>query len=219
MMCANPGVGTLLPAREDYPDGCRVCLRLSRVHLTATGRSSIACEPARKPRGRGSHETDHSPPRRRRRVRRVVVSAGRAGVRSGGFAGGHLETESRQIEVQPRVRRRRAPRPNIKAAGQGVKVVVGQAQADGTVRHWEFTANYDGKDSKVTGNNPDADTVARTRVDANTVQTVSKKSGKVTTTQTSEVSADGKTRTVTTKGVNARRPASEQRRGLRQAVA
>jgi len=92
---------------------------------------------------------------------------------------------------------------NITAAGQGTKVVVDQALANGTVRHWEFTANYDGKDSKVTGNNPDADTVARTRIDANTVQTVSKKNGKVTTTQMSTVSADGKTRTVTTKGVNA----------------
>jgi hypothetical protein len=45
--------------------------------------------------------------------------------------------------------------------------------------------------------------VARTRVNANTVQTVSKKGGKVMTTQTSAVSVDGKTRTVTTKGVNA----------------
>ena len=55
----------------------------------------------------------------------------------------------------------------------------------------------------MTGNNPDADTVARTRLDANTVQTVAKKGGKVTTSQTSAVSSDGKTRTVTTKGVNA----------------
>jgi hypothetical protein len=91
----------------------------------------------------------------------------------------------------------------IEAAGAGAKVIVDQVVADGTVRHWEFTANYDGKDSPVTGNNPDADTVARTRIDANTVQTTSKKSGKVTTTQTSTVSKDGKTRTVMTKGVNA----------------
>ena len=90
----------------------------------------------------------------------------------------------------------------IEAVGAGTKVSVDQALADGTARHWEFTANYDGKDSPVTGN-PDADTVARTRLDANTVQTVSKKGGKVTTTQTSAVSSDGKTRTVTTKGVNA----------------
>jgi hypothetical protein len=91
----------------------------------------------------------------------------------------------------------------IDAAGAGTKVIVDQEMPDGTKRHWEFTANYDGKDSPVTGNNPDIDMVARTRLDASTVQTVSKKAGKVTTTQTSAVSSDGKTRTVTTKGVNA----------------
>ncbi len=74
--------------------------------------------------------------------------------------------------------------------------------ADGTKRRYEFTANYDGKDNPVVGNNPDADMVARTRVNANTIQTISKKGGKVTTTQTSAVSSDGKTRTATTKGVN-----------------
>ena len=91
----------------------------------------------------------------------------------------------------------------IEAAGAGTKVIADQVAADGTTRHWEVTANYDGKDNPVTGNNPDADMVARTRVNANTVQAVNKKGGKVTTTQTSTVSADGKTRTVTTKGVNA----------------
>ncbi len=68
---------------------------------------------------------------------------------------------------------------------------------------WGFTGDYDGKDSPMTGNNPDADMVARTRVNPDTIQTISKKDGKVTTTQTSEVSKDGKTRTVTTKGMNA----------------
>lgn len=91
----------------------------------------------------------------------------------------------------------------IDAVGTGTKVIVDQALADGTMRHYEFTANYDGKDNPVTGNNPDMDTVARTRINATTVQTISKKGGKVMTTQTSAVSSDGKTRTVTTKGVNA----------------
>jgi hypothetical protein len=54
----------------------------------------------------------------------------------------------------------------------------------------------------VTGTHPDADTVARTRVNATTVKTAAKKGGKVTTTQTSTVSGDGKTRTVTTTGTN-----------------
>ena len=91
----------------------------------------------------------------------------------------------------------------IEADGTGTKVSVDQMQADGTSRQWGFTANYDGKDSPMTGVNPDADSVARTRVNANTIQTISKKDGKVTTTQTSQVSTDGKTRTVTTKGMNA----------------
>ena len=91
----------------------------------------------------------------------------------------------------------------IEAAGAGAKLIVDQTAADGAARHWEFTADYDGKDVPITGNNPDADTVARTRVNANTVETISKKAGKVVTTQQSTVSADGKTRTVTTKGVNA----------------
>lgn len=91
----------------------------------------------------------------------------------------------------------------IEAVGAGTKVVVDQVAGDGTVRHWEYTANYDGKDTTVTGNNPDADTIARTRINAHTVQTISKKDGKVTTTQSSVVSSDGKTRTVTTKGTAA----------------
>ena len=69
--------------------------------------------------------------------------------------------------------------------------------------HWEYTANYDGKDSRVTGNNPDADMIARTRVNATTVKSVNKKGGKLTTTNTSVVSSDGKTRTVTTTGMSA----------------
>ena len=90
----------------------------------------------------------------------------------------------------------------IEAAGKGTKVSVDQTMPDGSKRQWSVTADYDGKDTPVVGNNPDADTIARTRVNASTVRTVSKKGGKVTTTQTSAVSADGKTRTVTTKGVN-----------------
>jgi hypothetical protein len=90
----------------------------------------------------------------------------------------------------------------IEAAGKGTKVVVDQEFAEGA-RHWEFTAGYDGKDAPVTGN-PETDTVARTRVNAHTVKTVNKKGGKIVTTQTSTVSSDGKTRTVTTTGVNAK---------------
>lgn len=117
-------------------------------------------------------------------------------------SGRHLEAQSCKSKHSP------GPAPKsattkIEAAGAGTKVIVDQAPADGSTRHWEFTANYDGKDVPVIGNNPDADMMARTRVNTNTVKTISKKNGKVTTTQTSTVSSDGKTRTVTTTGTNA----------------
>lgn len=90
----------------------------------------------------------------------------------------------------------------IEPAGAGVKYTVEQTLADGTLRHWEFTANYDGKDVRVTGENPLGNTVALTRVDARTVRIVSKQDGKPTVNQTSVVSTDGKSRTVTTKGTS-----------------
>jgi hypothetical protein len=91
----------------------------------------------------------------------------------------------------------------IELAGSGVKYMVDIAAVDGNAWHWEFTANYDGKDNPVTGNSPWGDVVALTQVDAKTVRTVNKKDGKVLSTQMSVVSNDGKTRTVTTKGTNA----------------
>ena len=57
-------------------------------------------------------------------------------------------------------------------------------------------------DAPVTGNNPNADAIAGKRVSPTTLELVNKKGGKVTVTQTQVVSADGKTRTVTTKGSN-----------------
>ena len=70
------------------------------------------------------------------------------------------------------------------------------------MRHWVFTANYDGKDSPITGNGPYGDSVAITRVDANTTRSVYTLKGVVMVTQTAVVSSDGKTRTVTAKGKN-----------------
>ena len=91
----------------------------------------------------------------------------------------------------------------IEAAAAGVKYTVDIVFVDGSVRHWEFTANYDAKDNRVTGNSPFGDVVALTRVDATTVRIVNKKDGKVISTQTSVVSNDGKMRTVTAKGTDA----------------
>ena len=92
----------------------------------------------------------------------------------------------------------------IEAAGKGIKFTVDLAPAEGPASHWSFTANFDGKDNPVTGNSPYGDTVAVTRVDARTTHMISKQGGKPTVTQTIVVSDDGKTRTTTTKGTNAK---------------
>jgi hypothetical protein len=89
------------------------------------------------------------------------------------------------------------------AAGAGIKTTVDIVVADGTVRHFEYTANYDGKDNPVIGNSVNGDTMARTRINTNTTKIVNKQDRKVTVTQTSVVSKDGKTRTVTSTGTNA----------------
>ncbi len=89
-------------------------------------------------------------------------------------------------------------------AGAGVKSTVDSVDADGTVRHWTYSSNYDGKDNPVTGNCPYGDSISRTRVDANTTKAIYKNGGTVTAAQTSVVSSDGKSRTVTTTGTNAK---------------
>ena len=86
-------------------------------------------------------------------------------------------------------------------AGKGLKVSVTNESAGGQIQY-SYTSNLDGTDSPVTGNNPNADTVAVRRIDARTLEVVSKKGGKVTVTQRNALSADGKSRTVTTTGTD-----------------
>ena len=88
------------------------------------------------------------------------------------------------------------------AAGKGYKISVKSEPASGAVQQWSYTTNLDGKESPVTGNNPNADTVTVKRIDAATIEIVASKGGKATTTQRNTVAADGKTRTVTTTGVD-----------------
>ena len=56
----------------------------------------------------------------------------------------------------------------------------------------------------MTGNSPFGDSVALNRLSANTVRISVKQGGKLTITQMMVVSADGKTRTITTKGSDAK---------------
>jgi hypothetical protein len=89
------------------------------------------------------------------------------------------------------------------AAGDKVKVTVDGVDGDGKPAHNEWTGNFDGKDYPVTGD-PSSDTRAYTKVNDHTLEMTVKKGGKVTATGRVVVSADGKSRTVTTSGTDAK---------------
>ena len=86
-------------------------------------------------------------------------------------------------------------------AGDMVKVTVDGVDKDGKPAHNEWTGKFDGKDYPVTGD-PNYDTRSYTRVGKHTLSMSLKKAGKVVATGKIAVSADGKTRTVSTTGDN-----------------
>src|ERR1700716_248359 len=89
------------------------------------------------------------------------------------------------------------------AAGDSVKVTVDGVDADGKPTHNEWTGKFDGKDYPVTGD-PSSDARSYKRVDDHTLELTGKKGEKVTVTGKIAVSADGKTRTVSTNGTNSK---------------
>jgi hypothetical protein len=90
----------------------------------------------------------------------------------------------------------------VEAAGKGEKVISEQVTGDGKTIKTEYTANFDGKDSPITGA-LNSDTVALKRINARTTDRTDKKDGKVTLRFHRVVAADGKTMTVTIKGKDA----------------
>jgi hypothetical protein len=89
------------------------------------------------------------------------------------------------------------------AAGDKVKVTVDGVDADGKPTHNEWTGSFDGKDYAVTGD-PTSDMRSYTKVDDHTLDMTIKKDGKATVTGKIVVAADGKSRTVTTNGMDAK---------------
>lgn len=83
------------------------------------------------------------------------------------------------------------------AAGDSVKVTVDGVDGAGKPSHNEWTGKFDGKDYPVAGE-ATADTRAYTKVNDTTLTFSQKKDGKVTTSGKIVISADGKSRTVTT---------------------
>ena len=88
------------------------------------------------------------------------------------------------------------------AAGDSVKVIVDGVGADGKPSHNEWTGKFDGKDYPLTGD-PTADTRSYKQINPSTLELTNKKDGKVIVSGKITVSADGKTRTVITKGADA----------------
>jgi hypothetical protein len=81
--------------------------------------------------------------------------------------------------------------------GDSVKVTTDGTGPDGSAVHTEWTGKFDGKDYPLTGD-PTADSRSYTKVNDRTLTLDNKKDGKVTTSGRIVVSADGKSRTLTT---------------------
>jgi hypothetical protein len=87
------------------------------------------------------------------------------------------------------------------AAGDNVKVIVDGVDKDGKPTHNEWTGKFDGKDYPVTGD-PGSDARSYKKIDDHTMELTVKKGGKVTVSGQIVVSADGKSRTVSTSGTD-----------------
>jgi phage gp45-like len=89
------------------------------------------------------------------------------------------------------------------AAGDDVKVTVDGTDGEGKATHNEWTGKFDGKDYPVTGD-PTSDARSYKKIDDRTMEFAVKKDGKTTINGKIVVSADGKSRTVTTSGTDAK---------------
>jgi hypothetical protein len=87
------------------------------------------------------------------------------------------------------------------AAGDSVKVTIDGTDKDGKPTHTEWIGKFDGKDYPVTGD-PNSDMRSITKIDDRTFGFNVKKDSKVTISGRIVVSADGKSRTVTTSGTD-----------------
>ena len=99
-----------------------------------------------------------------------------------------------------------APKNNTvvyEAAGDSMKVTVDGVDADGKPTHNEWTGKFDGKDYPVTGDQ-NSDMRSYKKIDDHTLGLTVKKDGKVTVNGRIAVAADGKSRTVTTSGTDAK---------------
>ena len=96
------------------------------------------------------------------------------------------------------------------ATGDNVKVTVDGTDKDGNATHNEWTGKFDGKDYPVTGD-PTSDMRSYKKIGDRVLKLTVKKDGKVTVTGRIVVSADGKSRIVTTGEAGAEAKSSKNR--------
>src|SRR6266550_4859769 len=89
------------------------------------------------------------------------------------------------------------------AAGDSVKVTVDGVDGTGAATHNDWTGKFDGRFYAVTGD-PTSDKRSYRKINNHTLALTAKKAGKVTLTGRIVVSANGRTRTVTTTGKNSK---------------
>jgi hypothetical protein len=89
----------------------------------------------------------------------------------------------------------------IEAVGDQVKITTDLVDAQGKLTHDEWVGRYDGKDYPAIGN-PNYDSRFYRKIDGYTFDTSAKKEGKIRTTSKLVYSRDGKTRSITTTGLN-----------------
>jgi hypothetical protein len=89
------------------------------------------------------------------------------------------------------------------AAGDSMKVTVDGTTGDGAASHSEWTGKFDGNDYPLTGD-ASADMRSYKKVNDHTLLLTNKKDGKVTLSGKIVVSADGKSRSVTMSGMDAK---------------
>jgi hypothetical protein len=97
-----------------------------------------------------------------------------------------------------------APKNNTvvyESAGDNVRVTVDGTDNDGKPIHNEWTGKFDGKDYPVTGD-PNSDLRSYTKIDDRTLGFNFKKGGKRIACGRIQVSTDGKSRTVTMRGID-----------------
>lgn len=89
----------------------------------------------------------------------------------------------------------------VEPSGTGEKVTAQIVDANGARTESQYTANYDGNESPLTGT-PAPTMVSLKRIDSHRTERIDKRDGKVIQTFSRVVSPDGKTMTVTVKGTD-----------------